>query len=76
MRNGRLLRMSLELLLGAGACLAFAVLMPLSFWHSLGDGGGRLLVLAIGALITSVTIQRNHPVSVEATYASSLESAG
>lgn len=59
MQNGRLLRMSLELLVACMACLAAALLMPLSFWQTLGEGGRWALSFGVAALVTGAIVLRH-----------------
>jgi hypothetical protein len=77
MSNGRFFRMSLELFFASLACLAVAVLVPLSFWQGLGEAGSSLAVLTVGALITGAILLRHRPTTAEAgARHPSVESAG
>jgi len=75
MQNGRLLQMSLELLIATVACLAASILLPLSFWQSLGHSGSSLLILAAGTLVTASIVVRNRPVATELAIPTAVEPA-
>jgi hypothetical protein len=76
MFNGRLFRMSLELFIASIACLAAAILIPLSVWEYLGEAGSSLTILTVGALITGAILLRHRPATAQsAERHASVESA-
>jgi hypothetical protein len=64
MHNGRLFKMSRDLVIGAAACLVLASVMPLSFWQGLGETASSLVVLAAAAAVTGVVVWRSRSAGV------------
>ena len=57
--TGRLPQLLLELFVACAACLALALLTPLSFWGALGEAGSAFFILSIAAGLAGVVIWRS-----------------